>query len=176
MANVFITGDFNTPVQLNEEKESKMISIKKKFGEIPFVIEDDKIYLFSASRFQTNTRDQYKLPLPNWWGKTFNSEISFIFQFFEGIGGYHLGVPSSDIVSKNLLKELYELFEEIQLDVSMTGSSDGQRTSINVRVNSKGEFICETEAPLWFCVECDEENEDDLSSCWSCETERVYDE
>ena len=30
MANVFITGDFNTPVQLNEEKESKMISIKKK--------------------------------------------------------------------------------------------------------------------------------------------------
>ena len=163
MASVFITADFNTPVELNKEKVKKMKSIKEKYGEIPFVIEDNKIFLFSESCFEIDSRRR-------------SVENSFVFRFFEGIGGYHLGVASSDIVSKNLLKELYELFEEIQLDVSMTGSSDGQRTSINVRVNSKGEFICETEAPLWFCVECDEENEDDLSSCWSCETDRVYDE
>ena len=172
MANVFITGDFNTPVQLNEEKESKMISIKKKFGEIPFVIEDDKIYLFSASRFQTNTRDQYKLPLPNWWGKTFNSEISFIFQFFEGIGGYHLGVPSSDIVSKNLLKELYELFEEIQLDVEMTGSNDGKTVWVNIQVDSNGEFICISDFEPWLCENCGYEEDGDEYLCNSCKTQR----
>jgi len=163
MASVFITADFNTPVELNKEKVKKMKSIKEEYGEIPFVIEDNKIFLFSTSCLEIDTKDN-------------SAENSFIFQFFEGIGGYHLGVASSDIVSKNLLKELYELFEEIQLDVSMTGSSDGQRMNINVRVNSKGEFLCITEAPLWYCENCDEENEDDLSSCWNCETKREYDD
>jgi len=38
MASVFITSDFNTPVELNKEKVKKMKSIKEKYGEIPFVI------------------------------------------------------------------------------------------------------------------------------------------
>ncbi len=163
MASVFITANFNTPIELNKKKEEKMQYINKEYGSIPLVIENNKIFLFSSDCLEINTKDK-------------SEENSFVFQFFEGIGGYHLGVPKSDIVSKNLLKELHELFEVIQLVVSMTESYAGETVHIDVKVNSKGEFICETEAPLWFCVECDEENEDDLSSCWSCETERVYDE
>ena len=161
MASVFITANFNTPIELNKKKVEKIQSIKEEYGTIPFVIEDNKIFLFSTGCLEINTKHK-------------SVENNFIFQFFEGIGGYHLGVPNSDVVSKNLLKELYELFEEIQLDVSMTESYAGETVHIDVRVNSKGEFICKTEAPMWICEECDEENEDDLSSCWSCETERVY--
>ena len=38
MASVYITADFNTPVELNQEKDKKMKSIKEKYGKIPFVI------------------------------------------------------------------------------------------------------------------------------------------
>jgi len=170
MASVFITADFNTPVELNKEKVEKMKSIKEKYGEIPFVIEDNKIFLFSASCFEIHTRQR-------------SSENSFVFQFFEGVrnsildeiheGGYYLGVASSDIVSQNLLKELYELFEEIQLDVSMYESYGGEFghsscSHIDVKVNSKGEWICVTDDPMWECEKCFEFNEGIRTSCDSC--------
>ena len=74
MASVYITADFNTPVELNKEKVKKMKSIKEKYGEIPFVIEDNKIFLFSESCFEISTQDR-------------SAENSFVFRFFEDVSG-----------------------------------------------------------------------------------------
>jgi uncharacterized protein YneR len=82
MASVDITADFNTPVELNKEKVKKMKSIKEKYGEIPFVIEDNKIFLFSESCFEISTQDR-------------SAENSFIFRFFEDVSGETLSTYRS---------------------------------------------------------------------------------
>ena len=63
---------FNSWTDCTDEKSVSMKSIQDEFGNIPFKVEDNKIYLFSDDTFTVSTREK-------------NSENEFIFRFLEGI-------------------------------------------------------------------------------------------
>ena len=123
---------FNSWTDCTDEKSVSMKSIQDEFGNIPFKVEDNKIYLFSDDTFTVSTREK-------------NSENEFIFRFLEGIPNYNLGINESDKLPTELLKKLHNLFEEIQLDVNCTDTTSGESDWIDVQVTSDGEFEYEIE-------------------------------
>ncbi len=89
-------------------------------NKIPFLKSDDQLYFIDDYEKEIDTREV--------------GEYEFLFSLFSGIPGYNLG--DFNLPNKDKLKVLIEVFESIDLDLSVFDSYSGESDRVNFKMGS----------------------------------------
>jgi hypothetical protein len=87
---------------------------------IPYFISDDQLYFIDDYEKEIDTREI--------------GEHGFLYSLFSGIPEYNLG--DFKLPSKDKLKVLIDVFESIDLDLSVSDSNSGESDRVNFKMGS----------------------------------------